>query len=123
MKDRAQPIGWRAYAKNTTSKCEYCGGPGPLTWDHVKPRSRGGPSNYLNQVLACKPCNSKKGDFLLTELPVGWSSMTAKEIVRWIEKNNSAAYDRYMDRMRSKPKKGRTDFTYEGEIFGFESGD
>jgi len=49
--------------------------------------------------------------------------MTAKEIVRWIEKNNSAAYDRYMDRMRSKPKKGRTDFTYEGEIFGFESGD
>lgn len=31
-----------------------------LTIDHVVPRSKGGTTNYLNCVTACKPCNAWK---------------------------------------------------------------
>jgi len=45
--------------------CQYCGeklaGP-ELTIDHVLPRSRGGKTDWLNCVIACYRCNTKKGD-------------------------------------------------------------
>lgn len=44
--------------------CQYCGVPGKmseLTYDHVRPRSRGGKTNWENIVTACKSCNSAKG--------------------------------------------------------------
>lgn len=37
------------------------------TIDHVIPRSKGGKNKVRNYVLACKPCNAKKGDRLPTE--------------------------------------------------------
>ena len=45
--------------------CTYC--PTKLTMetatlDHIIPRSKGGGSTKDNLVLACKPCNSKKGN-------------------------------------------------------------
>jgi 5-methylcytosine-specific restriction endonuclease McrA len=46
-------------------QCQYCGDtfdPKDLTLDHVKPRSRGGLTNWENSVTACKSCNWKKGD-------------------------------------------------------------
>ena len=43
--------------------CQYCGAiNNSLTVDHVLPKSRGGKSNWINVVVACKPCNLKKGD-------------------------------------------------------------
>ena len=43
--------------------CQYCGvSNNSLTVDHVLPKSRGGKSNWINVVVACKPCNLKKGD-------------------------------------------------------------
>lgn len=45
--------------------CQYCGErfeSADLTFDHVIPRSQGGPSNFENIVAACGPCNSRKGD-------------------------------------------------------------
>ena len=43
--------------------CQYCGVSNYcLTVDHVLPRSRGGKSNWINVVAACKPCNLKKGN-------------------------------------------------------------
>jgi 5-methylcytosine-specific restriction endonuclease McrA len=43
--------------------CQYCGHSGNLlTVDHVHPKSRGGKSNWTNVVVACKPCNLKKGN-------------------------------------------------------------
>lgn len=33
-----------------------------LTYDHYKPRSRGGRTNWENIVTACRPCNNKKGN-------------------------------------------------------------
>jgi 5-methylcytosine-specific restriction endonuclease McrA len=48
--------------KNT---CQYCGRRMPktdLTLDHVVPRSRGGIDSWDNLVLACMPCNVRKGN-------------------------------------------------------------
>jgi len=41
--------------------CAYCGSDQKLQWEHVIPLSRGGPDSIDNLVLACQPCNLKKG--------------------------------------------------------------
>jgi 5-methylcytosine-specific restriction endonuclease McrA len=44
-------------------RCQYCGATtGPLTVDHLLPRSRGGKTTWENCVAACLPCNQRKGD-------------------------------------------------------------
>lgn len=46
-------------------KCAYCGtvhSKHSLTIDHIHPSSKGGQSEWMNTVSACKPCNHKKGD-------------------------------------------------------------
>jgi 5-methylcytosine-specific restriction endonuclease McrA len=41
--------------------CAYCGtAAGPMTIDHVIPRSEGGGDSWENLVCACIPCNSRK---------------------------------------------------------------
>ncbi len=42
-------------------RCQYCGAPGDLTFDHVVPRSRGGTTTWENVVAACAGCNLRKG--------------------------------------------------------------
>ncbi len=45
--------------------CQYCGGrfsSQRLSFDHVLPRSRGGPTCWENIVAACVRCNVRKGD-------------------------------------------------------------
>lgn len=49
------------------NRCVYCQSKDNLTLDHVLPRSRGGQSTWTNLVSACRPCNTKKGDFLPEE--------------------------------------------------------
>jgi 5-methylcytosine-specific restriction endonuclease McrA len=52
------------------SACQYCGEKfkkWELTLDHVVPRSLGGRSTWENLVLACVPCNVKKGSRLPDE--------------------------------------------------------
>ena len=47
--------------------CQYCGGRvtrNEFTYDHVNPRSRGGKTCWENVVVACTPCNQKKGNRL-----------------------------------------------------------
>ena len=49
--------------------CQYCGISNPLlTVDHVLPKSRGGKTSWTNVVVACKPCNLKKGNRTLSEV-------------------------------------------------------
>jgi hypothetical protein len=46
-------------------RCAYCDGKltlRELTFDHVVPRSKGGPTSWTNVVGACGPCNLRKGD-------------------------------------------------------------
>lgn len=45
-------------------RCQYCGQQLPLkrlTYDHVVPRSLGGRTHWENIVMACRPCNGRKG--------------------------------------------------------------
>ena len=45
--------------------CQYCREsfpPSMLTLDHVIPRSRGGSTRWDNVAVACKRCNTKKGN-------------------------------------------------------------
>ncbi len=44
-------------------RCQYCGGAkGPMTVDHVVPKTMGGRESWDNLVCACSRCNNKKGD-------------------------------------------------------------
>jgi 5-methylcytosine-specific restriction endonuclease McrA len=47
--------------------CAYCAKRAD-TIDHVLPRSRGGSHSWENCVAACRACNSRKADRLLSEL-------------------------------------------------------
>ena len=52
-------------------RCAYCGGPGPLTIDHVWPRSRGGTNARENLLPACRACNQANGN----RTPEEWGVM------------------------------------------------
>ncbi|MBV6645680.1 MAG: HNH endonuclease [Cyclobacteriaceae bacterium] len=54
--------------KRDMNECQYCGSRQNLTLDHLIPKSKGGKSSWMNLVTACKPCNSKKGDFTPEEV-------------------------------------------------------
>lgn len=42
--------------------CIYCGEKKELHFDHLIPKSKGGPDNIHNQVLACRKCNTSKSN-------------------------------------------------------------
>lgn len=66
-------------------KCCYCSEslpPSHLTYDHVKPRSRGGKTCWENIVTCCLPCNSKKADRTPEEAGMFLRSMPYKPKVR-----------------------------------------
>ena len=45
-------------------QCQYCGKKitrPEATYDHVQPRSKGGGTHWENIVIACVPCNQRKG--------------------------------------------------------------
>jgi len=55
----------RAIYMRDKNKCQYCGSTTKLTLDHIIPKSRGGLDHYLNLVVCCSSCNTKKGNKLL----------------------------------------------------------
>lgn len=64
---RASPWWKRRLAEGV---CHYCGrevDPSELTMDHRIPLSRGGMTEKINCVPACKECNNKKKYLLPTE--------------------------------------------------------
>jgi len=79
-------------------KCCYCEGLAN-TMDHVHPTSRGGKHSWMNVVSACKRCNLKKGDHLLSDLD--WTmaykpTLPAKDrtwlIIGWAEREQWEPY-------------------------------
>ena len=51
------------YARDK-GRCQYCGhkvSRSEATYDHVTPRRQGGQTTWENIVIACTPCNQKKG--------------------------------------------------------------
>ena len=54
-------------ARRAGHRCEYCRAPEVVfnftfEIEHVTPTSRGGPDDGSNLALACRACNSRKGD-------------------------------------------------------------
>ena len=75
--DRLAPVRVRPPLTNSAlfyrdnCQCLYCGGYfsfEDLSRDHVHPSSRGGQDKWENVVTACKRCNQRKGDALLSEI-------------------------------------------------------
>jgi 5-methylcytosine-specific restriction endonuclease McrA len=64
------PLNRTAVLARDNKTCAYCGKHGD-TMDHVVPRARGGRHVWENVVAACKRCNAKKDDKLLSE--IGWT--------------------------------------------------
>lgn len=56
----------RAVFARDGHRCQYCGAAAENI-DHVVPRSKGGPHTWDNVVAACRPCNTRKEDRLLSE--------------------------------------------------------
>lgn len=70
-RNRKKPLSFsrRNILRRDNFTCQYCGITNhPLTVDHVMPKSRGGQSVWTNVVVACKPCNLKKGNRRLSEV-------------------------------------------------------
>lgn len=61
----------RNILKRDNFKCQYCGTKiGPMTVDHVIPKTLGGKDTWENLVCACVKCNTRKGDISLREAEV-----------------------------------------------------
>lgn len=63
---RRAPLSRRAVLARDRWLCQYCGAPADGI-DHVQPRSRNGPHEWENVVAACRQCNARKADKLLSE--------------------------------------------------------
>ena len=63
---RRAPLNRRAVFARDGGRCQYCGAHAESI-DHVVPRSRGGEHIWENVVAACRPCNTRKRDRLLSE--------------------------------------------------------
>jgi hypothetical protein len=91
---------------NPGLKCAYCGahGDAKLVRDHVVPRSRGGPDNAFNIVIACEGCNTAKRDATAIE----WLGDRCPAGVRDIEDRVNARLGRdFRKRDAGKKSRGR----------------
>lgn len=65
------PLTNKALFHRDNFQCMYCGDyfhAEQLSRDHVNPTSRGGEDRWENVVAACKRCNQRKGNALLSEI-------------------------------------------------------
>jgi 5-methylcytosine-specific restriction endonuclease McrA len=68
------------YARDQ-GRCQYCGlrlAKARATFDHVIPRSTGGPTSWDNIVTACIPCNQRKANRTPEEAAMGLLSRPAE---------------------------------------------
>jgi len=87
-------------------RCQYCGErfkAEHLTLDHVTPQSRGGPSSWENLVMACRPCNHRKGNktpdeagMTLRHKPRRLTIHTSKHIMRWMGMEEDERWGKYL---------------------------
>ncbi|GAB2190953.1 HNH endonuclease [Sessilibacter sp. MAH2] len=65
------PLTNRALFSRDNYQCMYCGNHfrlEELSRDHIVPVSRGGADSWTNVVAACKRCNQRKSNHLLSEI-------------------------------------------------------
>ena len=85
------------------SSCQYCGSKSNLTIDHIIPKQKGGEDSWENLIIACSPCNSRKGNRSLIETKMKLMKVPKKPNrfnlathtffeSNWISKKNSTPY-------------------------------
>ena len=58
---------WEYLLEKFGRKCFYCGAKNvPLEKEHILPKAKGGTNRVSNLTIACKPCNIKKSNSILT---------------------------------------------------------
>jgi 5-methylcytosine-specific restriction endonuclease McrA len=62
---RRAPLNRRGVFARDSHRCQYCGAAAESI-DHIIPRSKGGEHTWENVVAACRSCNVRKGDRLLS---------------------------------------------------------
>ena len=72
-----------------------------LTFDHILPKSRGGPTSWENIVSCCDSCNSKKADKTPTEAKMPLLSRpkepnTLSMMVNKIKKADSSVFKNWL---------------------------
>ncbi|MCB9833526.1 MAG: HNH endonuclease [Planctomycetes bacterium] len=82
--EKSVPFSRRNLCRRDGNRCQYCGAQvnaRDMTVDHVVPRSRGGNNSWENCVVACRRCNTRKGN---TPLEVtGMSLLRAPRRPEW----------------------------------------
>jgi 5-methylcytosine-specific restriction endonuclease McrA len=81
------PLTNKALFSRDNYQCMYCGGFfefNELSRDHIEPVSRGGRDVWTNVVTACKRCNQRKSNHLLSEISM--------ELIALPFKPNTAEY-------------------------------
>lgn len=74
---RRSALSRRGVFARDDNRCQYCGARAESI-DHVHPRSRGGSHTWENVVAACRRCNTKKRDQLLTDTSMRLRSVPAE---------------------------------------------
>lgn len=84
--------------KRDGNKCQYCGATKHLTIDHVNPRALGGGDTWSNMVVACYPCNSKKGSKTLEQAGMKLRTKPAPPMAKFmfaIKTSGNAEWHKY----------------------------
>jgi len=83
--------------------CQYCNinmrhRKDIITVDHVIPKARGGKSNYVNCVTACKPCNQRKCDKMPHEANMNLIAPPKNPMFSWMlqAKENLNEWSEYL---------------------------
>lgn len=66
--------------------CQYCGrraAPGEFEYEHVIPRAKGGKTIWENIVIACTPCNQRKGGRTPSEANMRLRAMPRRPDKSW----------------------------------------
>jgi len=58
---RPKPRATKKRETRSTLRCQYCGERCNIVFDHLRPKSQGGRTQWGNMVYACRKCNEKKG--------------------------------------------------------------
>lgn len=70
LKKRVMQFSRRNLMRRDKGICQFCGvkpEPSEVTIDHLVPRKKSGKSTWLNCVISCKSCNTRKADRTLQE--------------------------------------------------------
>ena len=88
-KDKRNPRSFTILAGETDRCCIYCGAPltvQGVTYDHIVPRSLGGPRSIDNIVTACANCNSAKSSLSVDEFVATFPESQRQRYIRRVQR-------------------------------------